>query len=176
MPDRYVLGNVPYKGELWSFGWGKELLDNGKPHKQDDWPALTTREFKLASGPMYFASLLALYDNRNSADPGQKGLVEKVKTMFKDDFDPAKTVSEVEKLIAMEVNMISYGEIRPGDDKLSFSSLFKMFINVLNLPERKEDKFTVWINEMKNTPFLGVILTKKEHIWKALKAFLRKDR
>ena len=93
-----------------------------------------------------------------------------------DDFDPAKTVSEVEKLIAMGVNMISYGEIRPGDDKLSFSSLFKMFINVLNLPERKEDKFTVWINEMKNTPFLGVILTKKEHIWKALKAFLRKDR
>src|SRR3989338_1779680 len=69
LPDRYVLGNVPYKGELWSFGWGKELLDNGKPHKQDDWPALTTREFKLASGPMYFASLLALYDNRNSADP-----------------------------------------------------------------------------------------------------------
>ncbi|MBS3124899.1 hypothetical protein J4211_01435 [Candidatus Woesearchaeota archaeon] len=91
LPDRYVLGNVPYKGELWSFGWGKELLDNGKPHKQDDWPALTTREFKLASGPMYFASLLALYDNRNSADPGQKGLVEKVKTMFKDDFDPAKS-------------------------------------------------------------------------------------
>jgi hypothetical protein len=95
-----------------------------------------------------------------------------------DDFDPARTVGEVEKLIARGVNMISYGEIRPDENKLSFSSLFEMFISVLNLREyrEREGKFTVWMNEKKNIPFLGVVLTKKEHIWKALKAFLRKDR
>lgn len=93
-----------------------------------------------------------------------------------DDFEPARTVHEVEQLISMKVNMISYGEIRPGGAKSSFSALFKMFIDTLHLPAHKEDGFMVWANEVDNLPFLGVILEKKEHIWPALKAFLRKDR
>lgn len=93
-----------------------------------------------------------------------------------DDFNPEQTVREVEKLIAMKVNMISYGEIRPGGARSAFSSLFKMFVETFHLPARKEDGFMVWTNERDNLPFLGVILEKKEHIWQALKAFLRKDR
>ncbi len=93
--DRFVLRNV-YVGEeplrgLWVLGWGKGLLDGGKSHTQDEFVKLTQNvEFKLAPGPLYAASILALYDNQNSSVPGQKDLVHRVKELFKLDFDPQK--------------------------------------------------------------------------------------
>ena len=91
LPDRYVLNNLMYTGELWTVGWGKNLLDNGQAHTQDQWVDLTkTAEFKLACGPLYLATIFALYDHKDIPDTSQNTLVNRMKKMFKDDFDPSK--------------------------------------------------------------------------------------
>ncbi|MBI4149555.1 hypothetical protein HY491_03845, partial [Candidatus Woesearchaeota archaeon] len=85
--DRYTLHNVPYGNHLWAFSWSKKLLDGGKSHTQDNWVTLTKdAAFRLASGPVYAASMMALSGSRNAPDAQQQELGERVRQMFAGDF------------------------------------------------------------------------------------------
>ena len=91
LTDRYRLHNVVYEGKECTVDWSKALLDGGNNHTQDDWVNRTKdEEFRLAPGPLYGASMLALHGNKDVGDPQQKDLVNRVATMFKSDFDPDK--------------------------------------------------------------------------------------
>ncbi len=88
LADRYVLRNVQCNYGLYSFGVMKALLDGGNSHTQDEWIELTKdSEVKLGSVPYWFAIMFALHDNNEGI---YSDLVEKVKGLFVDDFDPKK--------------------------------------------------------------------------------------
>lgn len=79
--DRYIIHGVPYNGEVCRVNLSKALLDNGASHPQTDWIKMTRQgEWKLPSGPLYFAVLAALYDNKDSDKVGE------VKKMLANDF------------------------------------------------------------------------------------------
>ena len=85
LDDRYRIHGVMYQGRVHTVDVSKQLLDNGASYIQSQWSQMTQQEeWKLASGPLYFAVMGALYDNREH--PTQKSLVEEVRTMFADDF------------------------------------------------------------------------------------------
>ena len=68
LPEWYRLRNVPYNGGLYEVDWSKRLLDNGKARTQDEWVRRTDRiEWKLPNLCLSYASLLALYTNRDCA-------------------------------------------------------------------------------------------------------------
>ncbi|MBI4919092.1 hypothetical protein HY837_04120, partial [archaeon] len=76
----YKLNNVFSNGDICSFAWDRELLDGGKFHTQNEWIGLTN---KLPAAKGYYASLLALYENREGP---QADLVEEIRQMFAKDF------------------------------------------------------------------------------------------
>lgn len=81
LADRYRLHNVLYDGVASVVDISKALLDNGASHTQSGWIETTRQgEWKLPSGPLYFAVLAALYDNKDSYD------VNKLRKMFANDF------------------------------------------------------------------------------------------
>ncbi|MDO8504347.1 MAG: DUF444 family protein [Candidatus Liptonbacteria bacterium] len=93
-----------------------------------------------------------------------------------DDFDPERTAAEVKKLLP-EINMLGYGEIRPGGrfgGVPNESSLWQAFQSEFSLPSEIENGLVMLTHE--RLPFLGVEIESREHILPALKAFLRKDR
>lgn len=80
-PERYRVCGVQYLGESCTVDISKVLLEDGAKHTQDDWIDKTRQgEWKLPSGPLYFAVLGALYDNRSA------GQVENVRKMLEKDF------------------------------------------------------------------------------------------
>ncbi|MBI4149141.1 hypothetical protein HY491_01715, partial [Candidatus Woesearchaeota archaeon] len=111
--DRYTLHNVPYGSSLWALSWSKELLDGGKSHTQDAWAELTKdKEFRLASGPVYAASMMALSGSRNAPDAQQNALVEKVRQMLAGDFaedNPHKITSTRVRYTAAGQDMAVHG-------------------------------------------------------------------
>jgi hypothetical protein len=89
--DFYIINGVRINDEVKTVKWTKQLLDEGKPHTQDQWVEQTKDgDVRLASLPTYIATIIALYDNKNVEDQNQKDLVEKVRKMFETDFDPQK--------------------------------------------------------------------------------------
>ncbi len=81
LEDRYRVNGVSYQGNPSTVDISKALLDNGASHVQVDWIEQTRQgEWKLPSGPLYFAVLAALYDNKNA------GIVEEVREMLARDF------------------------------------------------------------------------------------------
>ena len=86
--DRYRLKNVDYNGERCVIDWGKGLLDKGRRHRQTKWLEMTKDSaWKLPSEALYYAVFAALYRNRKHPDAKQKKLVEKVRQMFRNDFE-----------------------------------------------------------------------------------------
>ncbi len=80
----YVLKCVPLRDEILTVGWSKDLLDDGKAHDLDRWNEFTkTKDYKIPSTELYFASLLALYENRNGP---QADLIGKIILVFARDF------------------------------------------------------------------------------------------
>jgi sporulation protein YhbH len=93
-----------------------------------------------------------------------------------EDFEPGKTVASAKRLLRMGVNMLGYGEIQT--DQYSSSSLMDSFERELDL-ERQDDRtddFEVFAGKDSATPFLGVILRDKSHVYLTLREFLRKER
>lgn len=79
--DRYRVHGISYNGKISTVDISKALLDNGASHVQSDWVEITKQEeWKLPSGPLYFAVLAALYDNKNADNVGE------VKEMLAKDF------------------------------------------------------------------------------------------
>lgn len=86
LPDSYCLHNVPYDGRASVVDISKELLDNGKYHKQEKWVALTREgPWRVPPGPLYHAVCSALHANRKHPDRSQRTLVTKVKKMLATD-------------------------------------------------------------------------------------------
>ncbi len=88
LPDRYRIHEVPYRGSLYVVDWGKDLLDKGNEHTQEEWIALTqSTEWKIPDLQLYHATLSTLYRQREHAVQEQKKLVEELQQFFKTDFD-----------------------------------------------------------------------------------------
>ena len=100
-----------------------------------------------------------------------------------EDFEPSQALKELKKCLDRGINMFGYGQINPIDDlndlflnsAKAAEGLFKFYEN--NLPVKKviERGLRMAIG-VKDMPFLGAVITQKEHILAALKQFLRKDR
>ncbi len=96
-----------------------------------------------------------------------------------EDFDTNRTVAELKKLFARKVNMFGYGEIRIGgywrlSPSVSDSQLFTAFSKAFVVDKTEEEGVCVLTG--RSDPFLGVVVTQKEHIFPAIKQFLKKDR
>jgi uncharacterized sporulation protein YeaH/YhbH (DUF444 family) len=93
-----------------------------------------------------------------------------------EDFEPLKTVDSAKKLMQMDVNMLGYGEIQA--DQYASSRLMSAFLTTLQLKTRhhKESDFEIFFGKDETTPFLGVVLKEKSHVYLSLKEFLRKER
>lgn len=96
-----------------------------------------------------------------------------------EDFDPERTIEELEKTISKGVNMIGYGEVQPDADPSLFKSdrsgLWNKFKNYFSLKENQNDGLEIAEGDQE-LPLLCIRLMKREHILPALKAFLKKDR
>lgn len=97
-----------------------------------------------------------------------------------EDWDTAKTVEELQKLLAKRVNMVGYGEIKPeeeyGSTKRQPRDLWNVFKEELSLQEEKATEGMEIMTGSNNLPFLCVKIGSREHILPALKTFLKKDR
>lgn len=95
-----------------------------------------------------------------------------------EDSDPKRTMEEVQKLLAKNINMLGYGEVQPEED-ISWgsnnSTLWTHFENTFPVKVVIEEYFKTLVGKDK-LPLLCVIIQKKEEILLALKAFLKKDR
>lgn len=88
---------------------------------------------------------------------------------------PPRTIEEVNKLFQKGVNMIGYGEMDDGlINTQSNSTLMKTFRNYFELQQIVDNDLEMWSG--KAIPFLAMTIRKREHIWPALKQFLKKDR
>ncbi|PIR69682.1 MAG: hypothetical protein COU47_01145 [Candidatus Niyogibacteria bacterium CG10_big_fil_rev_8_21_14_0_10_46_36] len=95
-----------------------------------------------------------------------------------EDFDPASTIREIQRLKEKGVQMIGYGEIDIDGVAVSeynLYSLFKKELPVTELNRKENDDLQVIIGNQ-NFPFVGVVLTGKEDILPAIRQFLKKGR
>jgi len=93
-----------------------------------------------------------------------------------EDWDPSRSIEEVKKLFAKSINMFGYGEIRPPNESFS-PELLNVFKEAFQLTAQEEVKnLTILVSNDEQYPFLGVVLRQKEHIYPALRAFLKRDR
>ena len=84
LEDRYVISPIKYHDGLYEVSWSRELLDSGNNYNKDEWiENLKDSEWCLPSGPLYYATLKALYQNK---DGNNKELIKKLRTSFKEDF------------------------------------------------------------------------------------------
>lgn len=95
-----------------------------------------------------------------------------------EDFDTARTVVEVQKLLDRGINMLGYGEIQPGKTSGSYrdSDLFHAFLEGLAVENYDGEEGLVVAAGEKNLPFVGVVITDKKQIWPALRELLMRDR
>ena len=92
-----------------------------------------------------------------------------------DDFDSNQTVEELRKLIAKEVNMVGYGEIRPEENNSLSGKLWDTFKNSFELKKGRVDNVDTMMGP-DSFPFLCVKIGSREDLLPALKTFLKKDR
>lgn len=96
-----------------------------------------------------------------------------------EDFAPDKTVKEMDKIFARNINMLGYGEVKP-EEEVGFaaskpgSELMAAIKEFFRIQEIFDEDLSVIAG--KDVPLLGVVITKKKHLLMALKQFLRKDR
>ena len=82
--DRLVVAPIEYRRELYRVSWSKYLLDNGQSHTQDQWRTLLHGgEWSLPDGALYYATLSALYQNRQGS---HKEGIKKIQRSFRKDF------------------------------------------------------------------------------------------
>ena len=86
--DRYLLQHVRYGDGFVNVGICKNLIDNGVNHTQEQFRDLTkSSEAKVGSSSLWASIINTLFDNK---DGGYAGLVERIKGILVNDFDPKK--------------------------------------------------------------------------------------
>jgi uncharacterized sporulation protein YeaH/YhbH (DUF444 family) len=93
-----------------------------------------------------------------------------------EDFEPMKTAASARRLMQLGVNMLGYGEIQT--DQYSSSRLMDTFAEELHLKKdySRINEFEVFSGKDPATPFIGVVLRDKSHVYFTLKELLRKER
>ena len=82
--DRFIISPIEYHNGFYAVACSTELLDGGEMHTQDDWIEYSQGSgWSLPSGPMYHATLAALYRERDGIE---KESIKKIKELFKKDF------------------------------------------------------------------------------------------
>ena len=93
-----------------------------------------------------------------------------------EDFEPMKTAASARRLMQVGVNMLGYGEIQA--DQYSSSRLMDTFEEELHLEKDyfRNNDFEVLSGKDPATPFIGVVLKDKSHVYLALREFLKQER
>lgn len=93
-----------------------------------------------------------------------------------EDLDAQRTVESARKLMASGINMLGYGEIQV--DYYTSHKLVDAFRKGLDLVRVRdvEGDFEALRGRGPDTPFVGVVIKDKVHVYPALKEFLRRNR
>jgi hypothetical protein len=93
-----------------------------------------------------------------------------------EDFEPDRAVSSARRLMELGVNMMGYAEVQASP--YDFSNLMSTFAGELQLQRdvASHDGFLSVSSKDPSLPFAGVLLKRKEHVYPALREFLKKDR
>ena len=93
-----------------------------------------------------------------------------------EDFEPDRAVSSARRLMELGLNMMGYAEVQT--DPYDFSNLMSTFARAFRLKRdaSSEDGFLAVSSQDPVLPFAGVLLKSKDHVYPALREFLRKDR
>ncbi|MDP3697282.1 MAG: DUF444 family protein, partial [Candidatus Taylorbacteria bacterium] len=95
-----------------------------------------------------------------------------------EDSEPERTMEEVRKLLARNVNMVGYCEVQPAEDSSwggKNSTLWKHFESNFPVQAVDDNGFKTLVGK-DGLPLLGAIIEEREDLLPALKAFLKKDR
>jgi uncharacterized sporulation protein YeaH/YhbH (DUF444 family) len=93
-----------------------------------------------------------------------------------EDLDAQRTVDSAKRLMGAGINMLGYGEIQV--DYYTSHKLVDAFRKGLDLVRIRdvEGDFEALRGRGPDTPFVGVVMKDKAHVYPALREFLRKDR
>ncbi len=93
-----------------------------------------------------------------------------------EDFEPDRAVAAARRLMELGVNMMGYAEIQTG--LYDLSNLMTTFVGEFQLKRDSvsQDGFLSVASKDPSLPFAGVILKRKEHVYPAVREFLKKDR
>ena len=94
-----------------------------------------------------------------------------------EDWDPAKTMMSVKRLLDKKPNMLGYGEIRT--EVAYGQQLMKNFEETFSLDKHtsyRDADFEYYLPQRNELPFSGVILKNKSHVYPALKVFFSKEK
>ncbi len=94
-----------------------------------------------------------------------------------EDWDPAKTMQSVKRLLDKNPNMLGYGEIRTevayGQQLMrNFEESFKLE----RYTSYRDSDFEYYLAQRHELPMAGVILKNKSHVYPALKVFFSKEK
>ena len=85
LSDRYMIGPVLCRGELYRVALSKEFLDNGQSHRQDAWvDRLQMSEWQLPSGPLMMELMTKLYEER---DGQYQDTIAEIQKKLREDFN-----------------------------------------------------------------------------------------
>ena len=164
----YTIKGIKYEGQIVTINWDKELLDNGESHTQDEWITLTD---KLPDIAVYHATLSALLAHKKG--PCAE-LVQKVKKMFKKDFDDKDYIMTSTRMKykpkSKDEIIHNYGSQQPRIAKIDFtgpeawiddkSGLEKQMEALLGTSDLKEiEKVYSWFGDK---PYLWRLNAKPE--------------
>jgi len=94
-----------------------------------------------------------------------------------EDWDPAKTMQSVKRLMDRKPNMVGYGEIRT--EVAYGQQLMRNFEETFSLERYtsyRDSDFEYYLAQRAELPLAGVILKNKSHVYPALKVFFSKER
>ena len=94
-----------------------------------------------------------------------------------EDWDPAKTMQSVKRLLDKNPNMLGYGEIRT--EVAYGQQLMRNFEETFSLERYtsyRDSDFEYYLAQRADLPLAGVILKNKGHVYPALKVFFSKER
>jgi uncharacterized protein len=94
-----------------------------------------------------------------------------------EDWDPAKTMQSVKRLMEKGPNMVGYGEIRT--EVAYGQQLMRNFEETFSLERYtsyRDSDFEYYLAQRADLPLAGVILKNKGHVYPALKVFFSKER
>ena len=90
-----------------------------------------------------------------------------------EDWDSAKTMNAVKRLLDKDINMLGYGEIH--SEPAFGQQLMANFEKELQLVKKGYSNDFEYFTPRGEKPFIGVIIKNKENIYPALKAFFARD-